>query len=331
MVQSAAGQELGAEELAEIEIQAVEMVREAGTMALESFRRPLHIEFKDDHLWDPVTNVDREVENFLRSTITERFPGHAVLGEEGTDLDGSVQNLVWVLDPLDGTTNFLNGLPLFACSAALLRNGAPVVGAMFLPVAPRPALLDSRDESAGGLAQASPMVGYSVVHARAGGGAYLDGAPVFASDAEKPHPASLTGFPGFHARQLRRTGELAGSPGELRSLGSICFETAMVAVGVLRYAVFRMPAIWDVAAGSLIVREAGGEALIWRRGAWQPVTSFEPMPNPKNGTERNLRYWRAPTLVGGRKVASFVSERLRPKHTLAQQLAGAFSRLLTRR
>jgi myo-inositol-1(or 4)-monophosphatase len=328
---SISGGDAGAERLREIEARAAEMVREAGAMALESFRRPLHIEFKGDRPWDPVTNVDRVVEEFLRGEIARHFPDHAVLGEEGTDLELPEQDMLWVLDPIDGTTNFLNGLPLFACSAALLQRGVPVAGAMFLPVAPRPPISRPPGEGAPPAGEASPLVGYSVVHARLGGGAYLDGSPARASDAEKPHPASLTGFPGHHARQLSRSGDLTGEPGELRSLGSICFEAAMVAVGVLRYAVFRLPAIWDVAAAGLIVREAGGECYQWCGGRWQRLTRFQAMANPKKPSERHLRYWRAPILVGGRPVAHHVASRLRPRVTLRARAAEVVSRLLGRR
>ena len=324
-------QQLDAEKLREIESRAVELVREAGTMALESFRRPLHVEFKNGHQWDPVTNVDRGVENFLRSAITRDFPDHAVLGEEGTEIDLSKHDLAWVLDPIDGTTNFLNGLPLFACSAALLQRGEPVVGAMFLPVAPRPAVYQSRAQENSHPEQASPLIGFTVIHARLGGGAYLDGSPVWATDADKPHPSALTGLPGHHFHLLERSGELRRNPGEMRSLGSICFETAMVAVGALRYAVFRLPMIWDVAAGAMIVREAGGQALSWRDGRWEPLDRFQVMSNPKKRGERSLRYWRAPVLVGGSRVAGFVAQHLRPNQSLRQRIGEMAARMLARR
>lgn len=328
---SMSGSEPGPDELREMESRAVEMVREAGTMALESFRRPLHVEFKGDRRSDPVTNVDRAVEDFLRQAIARHFPDHAVLGEEGSDLDSSQHEMLWVLDPVDGTTNFLNGLPLFACSAGLLRRGVPVAGAMFLPVTPRPP--SSRPPVAGDepTGELSLPAGYSVLHARLGGGAYLDGSPARASDAEKPHPAVLAGVPSHHGGQFRQARELAGNPGELRSLGSICFESAMVAVGVLGYAMFRSPAIWDVAASSVIVREAGGECYQWRRGRWEPLARFDAMANPKKRGERHLRYWRAPVLLGGKRVASFVAGRLRPRVTLRARIAEVAARLLKRR
>ena len=296
--------------LQEIESQAVELVRRAGQMALDRFWRPLQVEYKQENRADPVTEVDRGVEAFLRSSISRQFPAHAILGEEGTEVEVAGREFLWVLDPVDGTTNFVNGLPLFACSAALLHRGEPVVGAIFLPVAPRTA----RPMTAPGAeSQTSTLqLRSAVLHARLGGGASLDGDPVQASEAAAPEASSLAGLPGHHAHQFHRLERLRQNPGELRCLGSVCFETAMVATGVFRYAVFRRPKLWDVAAGTLLVREAGGLAMSWTGSRWEPLTRFDPMSNPKKPEEAGLRFWEAVTLAGGRQVASFVAERLRP-------------------
>jgi hypothetical protein len=100
---------------------------------------------------------------------------------------------------------------------------------------------------------------------------------------------------------------------------------------VLRYAVFRMPAIWDVAASSLIVREAGGECYRWRAGRWEPLTHFEAMPDSRGGSDRHPRHWRAPVLLGGRQVAAFAAARLRPRMSLRARAVETVRRLLGRR
>jgi len=170
------------------------------------------------------------------------------------------------LDPVDGTTNFWNGLPLFACSAALLWRGEPVVGAVFIPVVPLPAAAVAVAEGGGLRGMPEPLLRSGVVHARRGGGAFLDGTPIRASSASVPLGSNLVGLPAYHARYFHWSGESGRRPGEPRSLGSVCFEMAMVAAGVLQYSLYRRPKIWDVAAGVLAIREAGGEALAWRRG-----------------------------------------------------------------
>ena len=97
----------------------------AATAAMRHFRTPLDIETKDDA--SPVTRADREAEAAMRAFITEAFPDHGILGEEygpeRTDAE-----YVWVLDPIDGTRAFINGIPLFATLIALVRNGDPVLG-----------------------------------------------------------------------------------------------------------------------------------------------------------------------------------------------------------
>ncbi|HZK65922.1 MAG TPA: inositol monophosphatase, partial [Chloroflexota bacterium] len=209
--------------LAEIEARAVEMVRQAGQIALARFHRPLQVEFKQANRSDPVTEADREVEAFLRQAITELFPSHGILGEEGTEVDLDGREYLWVLDPVDGTNNYFNGLPLFGCSAGLLLRGEPVVGAIFLPVTPR--VLDGGAGKSEGVASATPDISRgAVLHARLGGGACLDGRPVRASREPAPESSSLSGLPGHHFHQFLRLKEMRKNPGELRSLGSVCYE-----------------------------------------------------------------------------------------------------------
>ncbi|MEK9831349.1 MAG: histidinol-phosphatase [Rhodospirillaceae bacterium] len=97
----------------------------AGAAALRYFRAGFDVELKDDA--SPVTQADREAEAAMRALIAETYPGHGILGEEhGSErLDA---DFVWVLDPIDGTRAFVNGIPLFATLIALVRNGEPVLG-----------------------------------------------------------------------------------------------------------------------------------------------------------------------------------------------------------
>ena len=314
--------------LEDIEERATRLVREAGRMALQRFWRPFHVEYKRGDRSDPVTEADRDVEAFLRSSIAREFPEHGILGEEGTEVNAGEREFVWALDPVDGTTNFVNGLPLFGCSAALLRHGEPVVGAVFLSIAPRALAREAERHRGEGhpMLHAGVGVGSAVLHARLGGGAFLDGEMVRASEATMLEPSSLAGLPG-HLRQFRRLNRLRENPGEPRCLGSICYETGLVACGVLRYAVFLKPKLWDVAAGALIVRESGGLSLQWREGRWEPIGRFEPMRNPSKPEESGLRHWSAVTLVGGSRVASYVAERLRPTSGVWERIVALVARL----
>ena len=100
---------------------AAELAREAGQILARHFRSlgALNVEFKDKRERDPVTNADTECQRLLVKAIAERFPEHGILGEEDEDKEGETapaRDTVWVLDPLDGTKNFISGLPLAAAA-----------------------------------------------------------------------------------------------------------------------------------------------------------------------------------------------------------------------
>lgn len=307
------------EYLREVESTVTALVREAGRIALRYFHLPLEVEFKKENLSDPVTQADKAVEEFLKTEISRRYPDHGILGEEGTQIEVENRDFLWALDPVDGTTNFMNGLPLFGSSAGLLYRGRPVVGAIYVPVAPR---LSGRNQDAG---TANPgdasALRDAVLHARLDGGTFMDSEEVHTSSAQMPEPSSLVGLPGHHSRQFRRRERMRKSPGELRCLGSVSYETAMVACGVFRYSIFRRPWLWDVAAGVLLVKEAGGSVMKWNGEGWDPFVRFEPMSSPKDPKELSLRHWNGTVLIGGSQSAGFVAERVRPGRSLLSRIA----------
>ena len=146
----------------------MDLARDAGDILARYFGGNLDIQYKDDRRNDPVTNADREVQDFLVRKIARSFPDHGILGEEDDDQKradrATAPDFLWVLDPLDGTKNFLHGLPAYACSIGVLYRGEPVVGAVFTPW----------PNGSGGV----------VHHARRGGGAFADDAPIRVAELE---------------------------------------------------------------------------------------------------------------------------------------------------
>ena len=116
---------------AEVEACAVEAVRSAARVLTNRFGTRLEVEFKDEAETDPATDVDNESQAIIRDAVSDRFPDHLVVGEEDKDEDESaVPDFVWVVDPLDGTKNFLNGYrstraPSVFCSAVSLWRRGP--------------------------------------------------------------------------------------------------------------------------------------------------------------------------------------------------------------
>lgn len=272
-----------AEQLAAIEAQAIEIVRGAGKLLLARFRTPLQVDWKGKKEGiDPVTEADREVEEYVRGELERRFPDHGLTGEEGAGTGSEARPCTWVLDPLDGTVNFMNGLPLWACSLALLENGAPVVGAILIPW-PH----DNRVQ---------------VVSAHSGGGARLDGEELHLPVDERS-PSRIAVLP-FGAFRLRGPRPKDARPVERRSVGSIAYELAATAMGIYRYVTFTNPQSWDVAAGIVIVQEAGGKVCsTGPGGAWRPFEHILVAPDDQGNRseypgQEDLRR-RLPPIVAG--------------------------------
>lgn len=297
-------------DLKAIEDAATALAEEAGRLLLDYYRQALDVEYKDEHRRDPVTKADRDIEAHLVTAIGRRFPGHAVIGEEGSPGELAAEYL-WVVDPVDGTSNFVYHLPFFCVSIAVLRHREPVVAAIFAP--------------------GPTELGGGVYHARLGGGTYLGDRQLGVASPEGQPVRGLVSLPGSVGSLFRMSGALARSPGDQRTLGSAALELALVAAGVLQYGLFGSLKIWDVAAGVLLVREAGGEVLSWRgwpRG-WRRLGSFTPRkPTEKDPT--GLRGWSEPLLVGGPRLAAFVRDGARPNRNPLRRLVRRAWKLIRR-
>jgi myo-inositol-1(or 4)-monophosphatase len=218
---------------------AIEAVLEAGRIQLASFgKHDLRIDKKGDI--DLVTEADMAVERRFRAFIGERFPDHAILAEElGGPAAGSAARHCWIYDPIDGTTNFAHGLPIFCASLALEIDGVVSVGAIYDP---------TRQE---------------LFTAERGGGAHLNGRRLQVAQAGALIDALLcTGFHydihGSGEAVLELFGSFVRRARAVRRLGSAALDLCYVAAG--RFDGFWEDRLkpWDVAAGALIVEEAGG-------------------------------------------------------------------------
>jgi myo-inositol-1(or 4)-monophosphatase len=216
------------------------IAREAGALLMQYFHQGLKIEYKGDA--DLVTAADRAAEALIRQRITEQFPGHDVLGEEqGLNDQGS--DYRWYVDPLDGTTNFAHGYPVFCVSMALdHRSGAVgtrVAGVVYDP---------TRDE---------------LFSAQQGGGAQLNGQPIHVSKASQLKECLLaTGFPSRKRHQnpnIHFYHQITLHTHGVRRPGSAALDLCNVASGRFDgFWEFNLNP-WDTAAGVLIVEEAGGK------------------------------------------------------------------------
>lgn len=258
---------LGMETLVELERIAVELARLVGAEIQTALGRELAIRYKGaeertgaSRYRDPASEVDERVERLIRDRLAERFPGHGVVGEEMAAHAGDPGAPVWAIDPIDGTANFINGLPLFAASLGVIHGGVPVVGALWCST--------------------SHALRAGVYHARAGGRLRFDEEPIVLTR---------------HA-DLRRW--LAGEPSatsdptldwEVRKTGSAALECAFTAAGLLRVARFAHPNLWDVAGGLALLAASGRIIREYRDAGWQPLAPIEPAA---------IATWRRPLIVG---------------------------------
>ncbi len=188
---------------------------------------------------DFVSNADHKAEAVVRDILTKARPDYGLLMEESGEVAGRDRQHRWIVDPLDGTTNFLHGLPLFAVSIALERDGQVVAGVVYNP---------AMDE---------------LFVAERGGGAYLNDRRLRVAARRDLHDAVMcTGIPhvgrGNHGDYLPGLARVMGQVAGVRRLGAAALDLAYIAAG--RYDGFWEYNLspWDMAAGMILIREAGG-------------------------------------------------------------------------
>jgi myo-inositol-1(or 4)-monophosphatase len=213
---------------------ATPLIREAGELAAGYFARRATLTREIKGPQDFVSIADREVEALIRTRLAEAFPGDGFLGEES---GGAAGERCWVVDPIDGTNNFLRGIPLWGVSIAYAIAGEPVIGLIYLPCVGRL---------------------YSAVRGR---GATCNGVPIHASRIGDLAQATI--LIGLSRRtspdlSLEMIETVLRSGSALRCFGTCVVALAMVAEGTADgyYEAHVQP--WDCLAGLLIVREAGG-------------------------------------------------------------------------
>lgn len=213
---------------------------------------------------NPVSDTDRSVERLIRRQLAAEFPTHAVIGEED-GVSGSGQSpFTWVIDPVDGTTNFVNGLPLFAASIGVLYQGWPVAGAIWC--------------------SCSHVFAPGIYHASDGGPLQFAGTVL-----RRRAPGPWRGLASEPGRA-----PTYGLLWDTRVLGCATLEFAFVAAGLLNFAYISRPKLWDVAAGLVLLQAAGCRAVIPADTRWDTLLCFSTRQNDLTALSR----WSEPLLLG---------------------------------
>lgn len=217
--------------------QVITWAKEAGKIVHEKFNDRHTIGYKGEV--DVVTEADKASEAYILEQINQHFPDHAVITEESGEHNGDLENC-WIIDPLDGTVNYSHRLPIYSICIAFRHKGELTLGVVYDP---------SLDEC---------------FAAEKGKGAWLNDAPISVSQADKLIGTLLvTGFPydrgsDDYFRALRLFGHMTSISQGVRRLGSAALDMCYVACGRIDAYWELSIHLWDIAASSLIVMEAGG-------------------------------------------------------------------------
>ena len=215
----------------------IEIAKEAGQIVREGFGKNLDIEFKTNES-NLVTQIDKASERRIIEFVKKEFPTHGILAEESGE-SKNTSEYIWVIDPLDGTTNFAHGFPIFSISIGVQKSGVTIAGVVY------------------------DVMRDLVYSAETRGGAYSNSNKIYVSSNDKLQRALLvTGFPYNIAENPEHAFErfiaLTKVSRGMRRLGSAAIDFCYVANGVFDgfWEIYLHP--WDICAGKLILEEAGG-------------------------------------------------------------------------
>ena len=214
---------------------AKEAAIEAGGIILNYYKADYEIQEKGYH--NPVTTADREADTKLKEILLEERPNYGWLSEETVDsLDRLEKKRVWVVDPLDGTKEFIEGVPNFVISVALVENGTSILGVLLNPVT------------------------NEIFTAAQGEGAQLNGKTINCAAKDNVKDMVI-----LNSRSETRGGlweQYAGTFRELKAIGSVAYKLGLTAAGQADiFASLRPKNEWDICAGTCIIQEAGGKVI----------------------------------------------------------------------
>ena len=218
---------------------AIELAVAAGALLLDKKQQAFSVGSKHGNPRDIVTSLDIEIGNFLTEQIVAEYPEHGIYNEEADTVDGN--EYLWVLDPIDGTASFARGIPQYAISIGLMKDGVPLVGVVFDPMA-------------------NELFSFAQ-----GRGAFLNGEPLRVSTGADLKDAFVLLAPGRKPEQFEWAGEslkkLLANTNKVKNYGSSALSLCYIAAGRIEGLVMGTLTGIDAAPAIGILREAGGEVL----------------------------------------------------------------------
>ena len=269
----------------------VKISKIAGDYVLSNFDGNFEI-YSKDRKNNLVTEIDQNAQRIIIDSIKTNYPNHLIIGEEDkVKTNIHLSEFTWVIDPVDGTTNFVNGIPNFAISIALLKDLEPIAGSIWIPWPNNEkSLIFSSSKNNGSFA----------------GDLELDLIKTTSSNLEEGAVSSYSSFSSLFGnidRNIKPWDKLL--MGEKRVFGSVAYEMALLAKGVIKFGLFGPASIWDFGAGLLLIKEAGGVIfnLDQNYQFHSKFSSFKPLININNKSNgRKIYEWTGQFLIGNENI-----------------------------
>ncbi len=241
-----------------------------------------------------VTSIDKKSQEIVYEVMIKNFPDHVLLGEEESEYnEKKTKDWMWIVDPIDGTTNYVNKLSIFAISIAILFKGTPVASSITIP---------------------SIKNKKTIMYAIKDQGTWINNKKININHSfDVPKKGILSVTPKWLKNKFTLSDKLIGNLGEIRNIGSTCYELFLVANNQMQYAISGYAHTWDFAAGILLIKEAGGSVMKysekenkfinfegWSKGYLNDEETYSSMQN-----------WKGLILSGNKKIVNHISNNIK--------------------
>ena len=280
------------ESLSSIKDLLIELIDESLNLIKKSENIDYKIKDKNQIAGDnPVTEIDLKTQNLITSRINRKFPKHAILGEEGESKKVVKADYLWIIDPIDGTKNFINDLPLYSVSIAVMFKGNIVAGGIGLP-----------------------WKNNFIISAYEGSGLQSSSAKKYLAKNCKPSAGLITFAPTYFQRSYRIKTNFLKFSGEIRNLGSTAAELALVANGNAQLALSGYAFTWDFAAAWILIKESNKKIFFGNMNdnKWQDINPWKQYFNNGLYELEKLKNWRGKFMACQRDHSEFLLNNIKP-------------------
>ena len=268
---------------------------ESGKYALENIDSEIQIFSKEGKKNNLVTEIDRRNQKFIISMIKDHFPDHSIIGEEDKkNIKPQLHEIAWLIDPIDGTTNFVNRIPIFSVSIGVLFKGIPIAGAIWTPWMSEKNL---------------------ILKASFGNGATINNKKNKIKNilSSKLSEGGIATLPSKIENYFKINKNKKEFIGEKRVLGSCAFEMMLIAKGISAYGILGPASSWDFAAGVIIIRESGGEIFsINNKNEWERFKGFHDNYQNNYETIEHIRNWKGIMAGVSKNIVNFTTNNFTP-------------------